>query len=107
VGVKIGQILSGGSGAQVDADFRHLLERLPTPRKVSATRFDDFRALGKLQRLVLTISEPSESFSGSFWRFPRPRKASATCFDDFWGLGKLRHPFWAARGLGRGPKSLL
>jgi len=59
----------------VDADFRHLLERLPRGRKGSNRLFEGFRGLGKLQRLVLTISEASESFRHLFWRFPRPRKA--------------------------------
>jgi len=54
--------------------------RLPRPRKRSAACFDAFRALGNVQRRVLELSEPSETFSGVFWYFPRPRG----------GCGRLR-----------------
>ena len=38
----------------------------PSPRKRSAARFDTFRGLGNVQRRVLELSDPSETFSGVF-----------------------------------------
>ena len=104
MGVKIGEIPSGGSGAQVDADFRHLLERLPRGRKGSNKLFEGFRGVGKAQTGCLKVSEASEGASGTLAKIagyqentsqaaaaaPRPRKCSAACFDAFRALGNVQ-----------------
>ena len=71
---------------------------LPTPRKSSAACFDAFRGLGNVQRRVLMLSDPSETFSGAFWYFPSPRAVRDVCqvcrvrAFEFSEYGFLRYP---------------